>query len=150
MSGRQGGQRMVRALGCALALSLLAAPAAGQAESAISHSPATIVFPTPTTFDFDAGAVDHGGVTVDIDVRANQRWRLSVRSVDGNLGAYGKPLSDLLVRAEGSSEWIPVTTADQQLIEGNGDAAVVIYFRLRLSWALDEPDTYGARIIFSI
>jgi hypothetical protein len=116
----------------------------------VTPTPATIAFPTPGIAEFDLGHVDQSGVTVAVRPRPNKGpWELRIRADAPDMGGYGKPVSDILWRPEGSSTWRPLSTTDDVVIQGQSDQDVVIYFRLLLDWTLDEPNTYSANIVFT-
>lgn len=107
--------------------------------------PVDVAFPMPDQFSFNAGFVDHGGVTVTVEPKNKNRqnWQLFVQASAADMGGYGKPVQDVLVRAQGSPTWIPLTTTAQLIAEGTGTSTITIYYRLLLDWALDAPGTYS-------
>ena len=111
----------------------------------LTVSPADVVFPSPSELDFDMGWVDHTGVAITIEPRNRNRqnWQLYVQASAADMGGYGKPVQDIMVRVEGSGSWIPVSTTAQMIAEGTGTATVTIYYRLLLDWSLDAPGSYS-------
>lgn len=141
-----------------IAAGFVLAPGRAQAQSkkpkgppiSVTPTPATIAFATPGVADFDAGYVDQSGVTVAVRPRPNKGpWELRIRSDVPDMGGYGKPVADILWRRAGSSTWTPMSTTDQIVIQGQDNQDVVLYFRLILNWAYDEPSTYSANIVFT-
>jgi len=137
---------------------LLSVPAGARAQKGkptgppitVTPTPGNVVFPTPGVPEFDAGYVDQSGVTVTVQPRPNKGpWELLIRSDMPDMGGYGKPVGDILWRLSGSSTWTPLTTTDQIVTQGQDTQDVVIYFRLLLNWANDEPNTYTANIVFT-
>lgn len=122
--------------------------AAGRLDVALST--ASVAFPTPAVADFDGGFIDHPGILVSVKVRPKGGpWELRIRADDPTMGGYGKPLSDLLWRVDGSTVWTAITGTDQAVTQGAGDQDVTIYFRLRLDWAVDSPSAYAAGLTFT-
>lgn len=149
---------MMRALRPRLAITVLAAaalapsPAAAQGPgAAITLAPADVVFPSPNDVDFDAGWVDHGSVAVTVEPRNRNRqnWQLFVQASAADMGGYGKPVSDILVRASGSPDWVPLSTAATLVAEGTGAATITLYYRLLLAWSLDSPGAYTVPLEYS-
>jgi hypothetical protein len=142
--------RMLRVLVACAAMAALRGvePAWGQN---LSLSTAVIAFPTAGVQQLDQGAVEHPGISVDVDAgSAGTAWTLKIRSLDAVLGAEGKPLRDLEWRTEGSSAWTPLGTADETVASGAGNATVTLHFRTRLHWASDGPGAFGASLIFTL
>ncbi len=134
-------------------LVLLADPATGQrggrGRFALDVSSSVVVFPTPGIADFDVGWIDHPGLAVVVQSRPpKESWELRLRATGVDMGGYGKPVEDLLWRVDGTG-WMPLTNGDQVVLRGQGDRAITVYFRLRLGWETDVPDTYSVGILFS-
>jgi hypothetical protein len=138
---------------------LLAAPTAlaaqgrpgGGPPANVTVAPTDVLFPAPAEVDFETGWVDHGGVTISVEPRNKNRpnWQLFVQASAADMGGYGKPVEDILVRVEGSSSWIPLSTTARLVAEGSGAASVTVYYRLTLDWATDGPGTYTVPIEYS-
>lgn len=123
--------------------------ARAQGNVQVDLSTTAIVFATPGIADFDAGWIDHGGVTVSVQSRpANRPWELRLGASTGTLGA-GKPIGDLEWRRAGTGTWTPMTQLDTAVLQGTGNQDVTIYFRLLLSWARDPPGSYSAGLEFT-
>lgn len=126
-------------------------PAAGQGRpgggppARLTVVPVDVAFSTPDQFAFGAGFVDHPGVTITVEPRNKNRqnWQLFVQASAADMGGYGKPVQDVLVRAQGSPTWIPLTTTAQLIAEGTGTSTITIYYRLLLDWGIDAPGTYS-------
>jgi hypothetical protein len=106
--------------------------------------------PTPGVQEFDVGIVedDGRGVTVRVDGRGRQPWRLLVQPADPDLGGYGKPLDDLLWQVGGAGTWTPLSAGETRVTCGRGSETVTLRFRMRLDYARDRPDRYGTRLDF--
>ncbi len=118
------------------------------APIALSLSPAAIAFSTPGVAEFDAGRVDSPPITITIEpVNRVRPWQLYLESASPDFGGYGKPLETLLVRTEATG-WAPVSQVSQPIATGTGPQTVVLFFRVLLDWALDEPGSYGAALAF--
>ena len=105
----------------------------------------------PGVPDFDVGWIDHSGLLVSVRSRPPQRtWELRMRADVSSMGGYGKPVSDILWRTAASGAWAPLSGMDQLIAQGQGDADVVIHFRVRLDWGTDVPDLYDAGITFTL
>lgn len=128
----------------------LALAAQGGPPSNVTLAPADVVFRSPADIDFDGGWVDHGGISVTVEPRNRQRpnWQLFVQASGADMGGYGKPVQDILVRAEGGS-WTPLGATGTLVAEGSGPATVTLFFRLLLDWTLDEPGVYSVPIEYS-
>jgi hypothetical protein len=124
--------------------------AGGGGRVDVTLSSASVVFPTPGIADFDTGWIDHPGVLASVTTQPpNSAWELRLRADDVDLGGYGKPLGDLLYRVQGSTVWIPLTGSDQAVVQGTGASDVTVYFRMRLAWTMDEPNTYATQLTFT-
>lgn len=135
---------LVVALSTLAALLTLSTQAVAQS---ISLSPRQITFPTPTATHFNQGWIESDPIRVIVTF--NIFWPIgslatSLEADAPDMGGYGKPVSTLLYRVSGSSDWIPVSTQPQQ-ISGRGflAASTKVYFRILLDWQLDEPGTYS-------
>lgn len=124
-------------------------PGTGRARVRVSLSQTVFTFPAPGVADFDAGWVDGAGLVVSVLPRRNQGpWELRIRAAGPDMGGYGKPVSDVLWRTAGSSSWTPLAGTDQAVIQGTGDQTVILFLRLRLDYAMDEPGAYTADLSF--
>lgn len=128
----------------ATSLSAGSLAAQGPPPARVTLLPPGVVFPTPSEPEFDAGWVDHPGMVITVEPRNPNRpdWQLFIRATAPDMGGYGKPVSDILYRPEGSSAWTPLSTSPQILAEGFQAGTVTVYFRLRLDWLLDAPGSY--------
>ena len=136
----------------AVAPGALSAQRPGGGPSAqVTVAPADILFPAPSELDFEVGWVDHGGVAITVEPRNRNRpnWQLFVQAAAADMGGYGKPVGDILVRVQGSSSWVPLTTTAQLVAEGSGTATVTLYYRLALDWSTDAPGTYTVPVEYS-
>ncbi|MGK7312781.1 MAG: hypothetical protein ACN0LA_11140 [Candidatus Longimicrobiales bacterium M2_2A_002] len=144
-------------LGAIAVLAMLAllgsgdAAAQGQSGSArdrvrVNLSQRTLAFGTPRYIDFDAGYIEAAGMVVSVRPRRNQSgpWELRIQSETPDMGGYGKPVGDILWRRAGSTTWNPLATTSQVILQGTGPREVTLFFRLRLDYALDPPDSYSA------
>ena len=84
-------------------------------------------------------------------------WRITVRSVNPNLGAsddgtYIKPLSDLMWKLSDDVTWTPVTQEEDEVDYGTdtGDGVIYVDFLLTLDWLKDIAGNYGAELVFTI
>ncbi len=128
----------------------VALSAQGGPPASVTLAPADVVFPSPTDVDFDGGWVDHGGISVTVEPKNKRRqnWQLFVQTSAADMGGYGKPVQDILVRAEGGS-WTPLGTTGALVAEGTGLTTVTLFFRLLLDWTRDEPGVYSVPIEYS-
>lgn len=144
--------RLARVVTPALIVAVVALPSAlaGQAVD-ITLAPAEVAFPSPTDVAFDDGWVDHGGVSVTVEPknRNRQSWQLFIQATAADMGGYGKPVQDILVRAQDSSTWIPLGTTGTLVAEGTGAGTVTLHFRLLLEWALDAPGVYSVPLEYT-
>ena len=142
-------------------LILLALPAAtsGQAcmpgqpgNHELTIDPAAIAFGSPGVADFEAGWIEFSQV-VRVRVRPNfsggSEWTLCLRSLDPDLGGYGKAVGDLEWRLNKDPGWRSLETVDQPVASGRGNGNVRLLFRVLLSYALDEPGDYGTLLAFT-
>ena len=141
----------------ALSCVLLPRPVAAQGppqvpgQLGLTVGTTAIAFADPSVLDFDVGYTDHSGTLVSIRSRpAGTAWELRIRGDAATLGGYGKPLGDLLWRTSTSTTWTPLAGTDQTVVQGQGDADITVFFRMRLAWAADAPGSYGAAISFSV
>jgi hypothetical protein len=131
---------------------LLAAPTGAHAQGNIrvTPTPVAITFPAPGLAEFLAGYVDAPPVLVEVVSRPTRLpWELQITANAPDLGGYGKPVSDILWRPDGSATWQPLSTGDQVVMAGSGDDAVLVHFRMRLDWAYDEPGSYAVAFTFT-
>lgn len=143
--------RVLLALALTALFALLPRAAAAQGGNiTVTLTPAAVAFPAPGIADFDVGWIDHPGLTVSITSRpSHAAWELRIRATDPGMGGYGKPLTDLLWRADGSSVWLPISQAESVVVQATGDTDVTIYFRLLLDWESDLPGSYATGLTFS-
>lgn len=131
---------------------LLAAPALGQGGPGrlnLELSSATIAFPTPGIADFDAQWIYHPGLEVTVASRPTTRpWEVRLRADADYMSGTDKEVGDLFWRTD-ATDWTAVTGSDERIAEGLGDATVTVYFRLRLDWESDSPDTYSVGLTFT-
>lgn len=145
------GRLALRTLLAGVTLALLPALAAGQGgpPTEITVTPMDVMFSTPSYLDFDAGWVDHGGITVTVSPRnRNRPWQLHIQAAAADMGGYGKPVQDILFRVQGASTWTPLTTTTQLVTQGSGDMTFTVYLRLLLDWTVDEAGTYSVPFEF--
>lgn len=132
---------------------ILAGPAAAQGSKgrfAMNLSTTVIAFPTPGVVDFDTGWIEYPGMIVSVDSRPpSESWELRIRAGGPDMGGYGKPSSEIFWRTDTSMAWTPLTTADQVVLQGQGDQDITIYFRVLLGWDADVPDTYSVDVAFT-
>jgi len=132
----------------ALASTAEAQDCTGNGNYRVGIRPGLIRFPSPTVSDYQAGWLL--APATDIRVRPRRRadrgWELCLRADGPTMGGYGKPVSDIEFRQDGTGTWIPLTTTDQLLAVGNRNRNVVLQFRLALDWALDVPGQYETDI----
>lgn len=141
---------LLRAVGLVAAIATLPAAVVGQGNLEITLSTSNIAFPTPDFAHFDAGWIDHPGITVSVRSRPpHATWALRIRADDLTLGGYGKPVSDIVWRRGGASTWTPLSGTDALVMEGVGDESVTLYFRTELHWDTDLPDTYSTGLTFT-
>ncbi|HSH46192.1 MAG TPA: hypothetical protein VK966_10065 [Longimicrobiales bacterium] len=127
-----------------------AAAVAQQGRLRVTLAPTAVAFPTPAMADFDAGWIEHPGITVTITSRPGHAdWELRLHAPDPGLGVYGKPLSDLQWRVQGGA-WQPLSQLDALVAQGVGDTDLVLEFRMRLDWETDIPGSYGTGLTFSL
>lgn len=134
-----------------LVLAGLVAPVAATAQGTVRTelSTATITFAAPGIMEFDAGSIEHPGITVTVTSRpGNRPWELRIRATDTTLGT-GKPLSDLEWSVPGVIGWTALSDADVPVLQGAGDQSVTVLFRMLLGWATDGPGTYGTGLDFT-
>ena len=133
------------------ALMLFAAVATAEAQDCtgsgryrIQIRPGLITFPTPTVADYNAGWLL--APVAEIRVRpqrpADRGWELCLAADSPTMGGYGKPVSDIEFRQDGTGTWIPRSTSDQLLAVGNRNRRVQLQFRLALDWTQDVPGHY--------
>lgn len=137
-----------------LGIALLAAAIAARPDRAaaqkitVSMTPTTLSFPSPGAGDFVAGGIDMD-VTVLVDPKnQNKTWELSIRSLDLDMGGYGKPIGDLRWRMTGEPGWTSLSTGDRTVVVDRGTRSLQLEFRVVLDWAFDVPDTYAADFVF--
>lgn len=122
----------------------------GGPPAGLSVEPADVVFASPSELEFDLGWVDHGGVSITVEPRANRpNWQLFVQASAADMGGYGKPVQDLQVRVQGSSSWMSLNTTAQMIAEGSGTSTVTVYYRLMLSWSVDAPGAYSVPLEYT-
>jgi hypothetical protein len=106
-------------------------------------APTDVVFTPPRELEFDVGWVDHVGVSITIEPRGNRpNWELFVQASAADMGGYGKPVQDILVRVQGSTVWTPLSTTALLVGQGSGPATVTVYYRLLVDWTRDGPGAY--------
>lgn len=140
-------RKAILAAGVVLALGVGASDAEAQWLWA---SPTLVQFPTPGTAEFVAGNVVQGPVDFLVLMFNQRRWDLTFRALQPTMGGYGKPASDAQVRLDGSTTWVPITSANQVIASGRGSTFVRVHFRITLDMSIDLPDTYELPIRFEI
>lgn len=131
--------------GLLLAAGLAAGSLEGQGPppARVTLLPPTVVFPSPGEAQFDVGWVEQDGMIAVEPRNANRpNWQLFIRATAADMGGYGKPVEDVLYRADGASDWVPLSTAPQLLAEGSEPGTITVRFRLRLDWLTDVPGVY--------
>ena len=134
-------------------------------RSSETLSSTTIIFPTVTEADYDAGAVSASApITVTFDARKNggnqpndQRTAtISVRATSATLGGT-KPIGDLQWQLNGVGGWTSLTTSNITVDSKpyiynalNDPWTATVYFRTVLSWANDPPASYAATLQFTL
>lgn len=108
--------------------------------------PALIQFPAPSSADFDAGWLEAPVAEVRVTPRgaASQGWEVCLRAESATMGGYGKPISDIEFRQNGTGPWVPLSSSDQLLASGDRGASVQLQFRVALDWTEDVPGQYAA------
>ncbi len=114
-----------------------------------SVAPANISFSTPTALDYDRQGIEYAAI-VTVNVTSSRRgtplvWTLCVNADTPDLGSsegFTKPLSDLQIELL-DGNWRPLTSTQQQILTGSGDAVVQMRVRFRLSWDTDPPGNFG-------
>ncbi len=136
-----------------LVLMILAAPSTAEAQDCTGNGryrvrirPGFINFPPPTIADYNAGWVVAPAAQIRVRPRrqADRGWELCLSADTPTMGGYGKPVSDIEFRQDGTGTWIPLTTSDQLLATGNRNRNVDLQFRLALDWSRDVPGRYEA------
>lgn len=116
----------------------------GAGRYRIQIRPGLITFPSPTVADYDSGWLM--ATVAEIRVRPRRRadrgWELCLAADSPTMGGYGKPVSDIEFRQDGTGTWIPLTTSDQLLAVGDRRRNVQLQFRLALDWTQDVPGHY--------
>lgn len=136
--------------GSAVLAGSASAQAPGRGRFTMDLSTSVMALPTPGVLDFDAGWVEYPGMIVFVDSRPpRESWELRIRAGGPDMGGYGKPLDDILWRTDASMTWAPLTTADQVVLQGQGDREVTVYFRVLLGWDVDVPGTYAVDVTFT-
>jgi hypothetical protein len=110
----------------------------------IRIQPGLITFPSPTIADYSAGwlTAPAARVRVQPSGQANRGWELCLSADSPTMGGYGKPVSDIEFRQDGTGSWIPLSTSDQLLAIGDGNRNVQLQFRMALDWSRDVPGRY--------
>ena len=126
-------------------------PGGGRTKIKISLNQNAISFPTPSYVDFDAGYVEAASMVVSVQPRPNQAgpWELRIQAGAPDMGGYGKPVGDILWRRSGSTTWNTLSTTEQIVLQGTGVQDITFFFRLRLDYAQDAPNSYSADVSFS-
>lgn len=125
--------------------------ALAQPEPAILAIPTQVGLPVPGVADYEMGHVQYQGtVELSIVIPGNQSWIVFVRSDDPDLGGYGKPVGDLLVRRNGVPTWMSASNVEQVLATGNGSQFVQVDVAIALAWSADPPDVYGGTLVFRV
>lgn len=116
----------------------------GNGRYRIRIRPGLISFPAPTVADYDSGwlTAPPAEVRVQPQRSVDRGWELCLSADNTTMGGYGKPMSDIEFRQDGTGAWIPLTTADQLLAVGNRTRWVQLQFRLALNWTQDVPGHY--------
>lgn len=132
-------------------LTLLAAASTVEAQDCTGNGryririrPGLVSFPAPTVADYDAGWLTAPPAEVRVQPQRNidRGWELCLSADGPTLGGYGKPVSDIEFRQDGTGEWIPLSTTDQLLAVGERTRWVQLQFRLALDWTQDVPGHY--------
>ena len=114
-------------------------------------APASVTLSNPSLAQFDAGYTTFS-VTLNIaPSNSGQKYNVCLLATTPTLGtatgvAYTKALSDLQYSLDNTT-WTSISTS-QQLISSQikGTQAIILYFRVALSYALDAAGNYGTTI----
>ncbi len=106
---------------------------------------------TPVAADFNAGFTGNASYSVTVSTNRPQVWYLCLTSIStdaGTVNGYTKALSDLEFSIDGTT-WTPFSTTGMQVRTGTGTITVNVLVRVKLAYALDQPQspttpgTYG-------
>lgn len=114
----------------------------------------TFVIPQPTAEDLQRGYIERRRALVLV-ARSNMPWTISVRTDDENMGrsfdgTYVKPITDLLVRAEGGS-YVTIGHRDQAITDGPpGEHQVGVDYRVLFDPKTHRDGNYHITVIYTI
>jgi hypothetical protein len=138
----------------AIALLLIAAPLSAQnPKTTLTLGGGTVTFPAPTASDYINGYVNATtGVTYTVNATngaASHTTTVSIRATSANLG-NGKAIGDLEWRRSDLTTWNTITSTDAQVEQKvvvlnllNDPWSNTIFFRMKLTWTTDAPNTYS-------
>ncbi len=108
----------------------------------------------PTQADLAAGYIEDDGALTLVAV-SNIPWAVKVHAVEPNMGTsndgtYVKPLSDLMLRANGD-KFSPISQFDQTVASGErGAYKLTIDYKVKLDSASYRPGDYGLTLVYTI
>jgi len=123
----------------------------------INSDLSTVDFGTVTKEYLDNGFIENNASTSDyalrltIDDPDTLNWTINTKtSVEYFSSTFGnKPSSDFQWRINGTGIYSSITTTDEFVLSGSGNAIVDIDFKLLTDW-YDVPSDYSLNVIFTI
>jgi len=114
----------------------------------------TFIVPQPTSEDLARGYIERRRALVLV-ARSNTPWTISVRTDDEDMGrsfdgTYVKPITDLLVRAEGGP-YLPISHQDQVIASGPpGEHQIGVDYRVLFDPKTHRDGNYHITVIYTI
>lgn len=121
----------------------------------ISFTPHSFIFPNVSSTHLNKGFIEARNATT-VTVSSNVPWQLTVRSEDRNMGQvkdHVKPLSDILWRKSGRTQYTAIST-DDRLVDSSATYAdhqkIELDYKMLVGWTRDKPGTYGLTLRYTL
>lgn len=100
--------------------------------------------------DFDAGYIQ-SLIATRLTVQSDSSWQIDFKTDSVNMGGYGKPIEDFLVRKNGDPTFLIISDTVQELDTGSsGTHEVDVDYKVLLDWTEDAPNTYSITVTYML
>lgn len=134
--------------------------AQAQAVDIRSITPSVNLTVPASAFNLASGAASVTSTSaISATLRSNRNWNFSVRAgsptfthvPDFGAPAISKPVSGILIRENGSSSFVPLSTSNAVIASGASGSSIARNFDLRFDTSLgDPPGRYSVTLIFTL
>jgi len=119
----------------------------------------TLTVPT-TAFNLATGTASVTSASaINADLKSNKGWNFTVRAGSSTFthapvpggGSTTKPVSQMLIRENGTSSYVPLSTSTVVIASGASGIGILKNFDLRFDTTLnDSPGQYSVTLVFTL